>query len=101
MAYYLHKRGTAMVQGNYPAEYHQELNPNGARQKILNVYTKSHLPASIRIHIVLQRFPKILQQPMKTEVRSRFTLRLMIGYFTILPVTCTIIFNIYMLQCKT
>ena len=30
---------------------------------------------------LLQQLPKILQQPMKTEVRSRFTLRLMIGYF--------------------
>ena len=31
--------------------------------------------------ISIQRFPKFLQQPTKTEVRSRFTLRLMIGYF--------------------
>ena len=31
--------------------------------------------------VLLQQFPKILQQPMKMEVRSRFTLRLMIGYF--------------------
>ena len=54
--------------------------------------------------LFIQRFPKFLQQPMKTEVRSRFTLHLMIGYLThiiFLKIIVRVKIANHKAQCKT